>query len=275
MVSGAVADRIITVTNACPLVIWPAFFSSSGRQPEQTPGWEAQPNTDFTFSTPENWVNGELTIHSILCFRGRRNCDFSTSSGPNSCLDGGCNGGLVCNITTGTGIPPATLDFSGESQDIYTVSVVDGYNLPYVFRTERFHIVIHSPRMAITNNCACSFASCPVDLAISCPLDLAGPLDSASVPVGCNSACLVDALAGHSANSSNCCTGSFDSESACPSSGVEHYSYFKTNCPNSFVYACDESSGTAIWQCEKSCMFEVEVEYGVTFCPEAAGVSNL
>jgi hypothetical protein len=27
--------------------------------------------------------------------QGRRNCDFSVNPGPNSCLDGGCNGGLV------------------------------------------------------------------------------------------------------------------------------------------------------------------------------------
>ncbi|KAJ7438889.1 thaumatin [Mycena galericulata] len=251
MVSGVVADRFITVTNNCPFVIWPAFFTASNGLPEQAPGWEAQPNTDLTFATPDNW-NGRVWA--------RRNCDFSTSSGPESCLDGGCIGGLICNTTTGTGVPPATLatfDFSGQSQDIYTVSIVDGYNLP----------------MVITNNCACDFASCPVDLATACPLDLAGPFDSDGVPVGCKSACLVDALAGNAANSSNCCTGSFDSDSLCPSSGVEHYGYFKTNCPNSFVYPFDESSGTAIWQCEKSCTDgEADVEYGVTFCYD---VSNL
>ncbi|KAJ7224953.1 thaumatin, partial [Mycena haematopus] len=153
MVSGVVADRSITVLNDCPFVIWPAvgtrsfvmllqylsvskFFTSSGGLPEQAPGWEAQPSTGLTFTTPDDW-NGRIW--------GRRNCNFSTNPGPNSCLDGGCNGGLICNITTGTvrhfhrqsnplpGVPPATLatfDFSGESQDIYTVSVVDGTNLP-------------------------------------------------------------------------------------------------------------------------------------------------
>ncbi|KAJ7763971.1 thaumatin [Mycena maculata] len=116
MVSGVVADHFITVLNNCPFVIWPAFFTSSGGQPEQAPGWEAQPNTGLTLTMPDDW-NGHVW--------GRHNCDFSTGSGPDSCLDGGCNGGL--------GVPPATLatfDFSGESQDIYTVSVVDGYNLP-------------------------------------------------------------------------------------------------------------------------------------------------
>ena len=38
-----------------------------------------------------------LTTH-----QGRRDCDFSTNPGPNSCLDGGCNGGLECDIHTGT-----------------------------------------------------------------------------------------------------------------------------------------------------------------------------
>ncbi|KAF8201264.1 thaumatin [Mycena galopus ATCC 62051] len=251
MVSGVVADRFITVLNDCPFVIcFSQFFTSSGGQPEQAPGWEAQPNTGLTFATPNDWVS---TDHVL----GRRNCDFSTSSGPNSCLDGGCNGGLICNTTTGTGVPPATLatiDFSGTSTDIYTVSVVDGYNLP----------------MAILNNGGCGFASCPVDLATSCPLALAGPFDSDGVPVGCKSACLVDALAGNAANSSNCCTGSFNSQASCPSSGVKGYSYFKTNCPNSFVYAFDESSGTAIWECGKSSTSDVD--YTVTFCPDVTSL---
>lgn len=42
--------------------------------------------------------------------QGRRGCDFSTGTpGPTQCLDGGCNGGLVCDPSNGTGVPPATL----------------------------------------------------------------------------------------------------------------------------------------------------------------------
>lgn len=59
--------------------------------------------------------------------QGRRSCNFTTNPGPNSCLDGGCNGGiliydnqtvaqcvdlkqgLVCDPQNGTGVPPATL----------------------------------------------------------------------------------------------------------------------------------------------------------------------
>jgi hypothetical protein len=38
----------------------------------------------------------------LIVFQGRRNCDFSTTAGVNSCLDGGCNGGLKCDPHTGT-----------------------------------------------------------------------------------------------------------------------------------------------------------------------------
>jgi hypothetical protein len=34
--------------------------------------------------------------------KGRRNCNFGTNPGPNSCLDGGCNGGLECDKKIGT-----------------------------------------------------------------------------------------------------------------------------------------------------------------------------
>src|SRR6266567_7947735 len=38
----------------------------------------------------------------LTVFQGRRNCNFATTPGPNSCLDGGCNGGLKCDPHTGT-----------------------------------------------------------------------------------------------------------------------------------------------------------------------------
>ena len=33
------------------------------------------------------------------------------------------------------------------------------------------------------------------------------------------------------------------------------------NCPNSYAYAYDESSGTALWTCDKA------ADYTITFCP--------
>lgn len=69
--------------------------------PDYTTGWEAAEYTAVSFTVPDNWTAGRIWA--------RRDCDFSTNPGPNSCLDGGCNGGLVCDPHTGTGVPPASL----------------------------------------------------------------------------------------------------------------------------------------------------------------------
>ncbi|KAJ7846186.1 thaumatin [Mycena leptocephala] len=234
MISTVAAQRTITVFNACPFTMWPALFTSAGGRPAQATGWSAGSFTSVTFSVPTNW-NGRIW--------GRRNCNFATNPGANSCLDGGCNGGLLCDPTTGTGVPPATLaefNLGAGGTDFYDVSLVDGYNLP----------------MRIDNNVGCGIPSCPVDLGPNCPALLKGPFDSTGFPVGCKSACTVDALNGNAANSPN-------AAATCPPSGVTDYSYFKGNCPNSYAYAFDESSGTALFTCASS----RNAVYTITFCP--------
>ncbi|KAJ7471680.1 thaumatin [Mycena galericulata] len=242
LVSTVAAQRTITVYNACPFTMWPAYFTSSGGNPSQVTGWAADAYTAVTFEVPSDW-DGRIW--------GRRDCDFTTNPGPNSCLDGGCNGGLVCDLVGGTGVPPATLaefNLNGNGvSDFYDVSVVDGYNLP----------------LRIDNNVNCPVPSCPVDLGPDCPALLIGPFDSTGFPVGCKSACLVDALNGDAGDSPNCCTGSYDTPATCPSSGVMDYSYFKDNCPDAYAYAYDESSGSALWTCDSS----FNAAYTVTFCP--------
>ena len=83
--------------------------------PSQPTGWEQKSGQTISFTVPDNWKAGRIW--------GRRNCDFSTNPGPNSCLDGGCNGGLLCDPHTGTGVPPATVaefTFQGDgNQDWY------------------------------------------------------------------------------------------------------------------------------------------------------------
>ncbi|KAG8920651.1 hypothetical protein FRC01_000653 [Tulasnella sp. 417] len=208
--------------------------------PSVATGWEAPAWSVKTFSVPDNWKAGRIW--------GRRNCNFATNPGPNSCLDGGCNGGLLCDSRTGTGVPPATLaEFTlgaADGNDWYDVSLVDGYNLP----------------MRITNTGGCHVADCPVDLGPNCPSALKGPFDSTGFPVGCKSDCLVDP---NPTNSPSCCSGSHSTPATCPNSGVPHYNYFKSNCPNSYVYAYDESSGTALWTCPSS----KKANYTITFCP--------
>jgi len=239
LIVSTASARTITVTNKCSFTIWPAMFTDpSGPIPNYPTGWTAASQSSVNFAVPDNWKSGRIW--------GRRNCDFSTNPGPNSCLDGGCNGGLQCDKTTGGGVPPATLaefTLSGAGgKDYYDVSVVDGFNLP----------------MKITPSVSsCHPASCSVDLVPNCPVGLRGPFDRTGKPVGCKSDCLV---APNPGNSPACCSGQYNTPAKCPSSGVPHYRYFKSNCPDSYAYAYDESSKTAIWTCSHT-------DYTITFCP--------
>jgi len=237
--------RTFTVSNGCPFTIWPAIFTDltvATNVPDQPTGWEAPANSSVSFSVPDNWKAGRIW--------GRRNCDFSVNPGPNSCATGGCNGGLLCDNATGTGVPPVTVaewTLQGDqNQDFYDVSLVDGSDLP----------------MQITTSVGCPEPGCLVDLGPNCPESLKGPLDSTGFPLGCKSACFAN-LDGDQANSPNCCSGQFDTAATCPASGVEFYSYFKGNCPNTYAYAFDESSNTALWTCDSS----QNADYTLTFCP--------
>jgi len=238
LASGSVAfARLFTVYNGCPFTVWPAIYtdlSVATNVPIYTTGWEAAPYSAVSFPVPDNWKAGRIW--------GRRDCNFTTNSGPNSCLDGGCNGGLVCDSQNGTGMPPATLaEFTLQGanwNDYYDVSVVDGFNLP----------------LKVTNNVNCSIADCPVDLDADCPTPIQGPFDSSGFAVGCKSACQAN-LDGNPSDSANCCTGSYNTAATCPSS--------EDNCPNSYVYAYDESSGTALWTCDSG----LNADFTITFCP--------
>ncbi|KAG9089902.1 hypothetical protein FRC07_012235 [Ceratobasidium sp. 392] len=243
--AGSVLGRTFTVYNACPFTIWPAVFTDlnvGSATPAIETGWEAAAYTKRTFTVPDNWKAGRIW--------GRRNCNFSSNPGPNSCADGGCNGGLQCDPHTGTGVPPASVAewtlSAADGLDWYDVSLVDGYNLP----------------MRISNSVGCEVAECAVDLGPNCPAALKGPFDSSGFPLGCKSACVAN-LDGNQADSANCCSGSHSTPATCPPSGVQYYSYFKNACPRSYVYAYDESSGTALWTCAAS----KKADYTLTFCP--------
>ncbi|EAU84109.1 hypothetical protein CC1G_06971 [Coprinopsis cinerea okayama7 len=244
LASGAAA-RTFTVYNACPFTIWPAIFTDlnvGSARPNHPTGWEAKPYTSVSFHVPDNWRAGRIWA--------RRDCDFSTNPGPNSCLTGGCNGGLLCDERTGTGVPPASLaEFTlsaAEDSDWYNVSLVDGYNLP----------------IRISNNANCPVAECPVDLGPTCPLPIRGPVDKNGWVTGCRSACQAN-LDGNPQNSPNCCSGEYSTPDKCPPSGVQFYDHFKKNCPRSYVYAYDESSNTALFTCPKN----RNADYTITFCP--------
>ncbi|KAJ7872217.1 thaumatin-like protein [Mycena leptocephala] len=235
MVSGVVA-RSITVYNGCPFTICFLILPQAG---------------EIVCFVPVRF----MLLNSAQFGRiwARRNCDFSKTSGPTSCLDGGCLGGLVCDVSAGTGVPPASLaealcptsttvgaHFNRATlAEITTVSFVDGYNLP----------------IRIDNDAGCPAPGCNVDLGPNCPASQKGPFDASGFPVGCSSSCNIDALNGRAGNSPNCCSGQFDKPETCPSSGDA--------CPNAYAYAYDESSESALWTCPTP----KKADYTVTFCP--------
>jgi len=238
-----VNGRMFTVYNNCSFAIWPAVFTDLNvgtAVPAVATGWAAQPQLAMTFYVPDNWTSGRIW--------GRQGCNFTgVNDGPTSCLTGGCNGGLLCDPHTGTGVPPATLaefTLNSNGQDFYDVSLVDGFNLP----------------LNITSDKGCPIAGCSADLNANCPANLKGPTNSAGGVVGCKSDCLVDP---NPTDSPSCCSGTHNTAATCPPSGVPDYSYFKTGCPDSYVYAYDESSGTALWTCSSADL----PNYTITFCP--------
>ncbi|KAF8886499.1 thaumatin-like protein [Infundibulicybe gibba] len=238
--ASSAAARTFTVYNACPYTIWPAMFTDlnvAPNKPNFATGWEAKASTKVTFHVPDNWKAGRIW--------GRRNCNFATNPGPNSCLTGGCNGGLLCDQHTGTGVPPATvaewtLQGDGSKISMMVVSLVDGYNLP----------------VKITNNKGCPVAQCNVDLGPNCPAPLKGPYDSKGFPSA------APALTDYR-ELSQLLLRPVQTPATCPSSGVQYYSYFKSNCPTSYAYAYDEGSHTALWTCDSN----LKADYTLTFCP--------
>ncbi|KAJ6546208.1 thaumatin-like protein [Mycena vulgaris] len=240
---SAVSARTFTVKNSCSYTIWPAIFTDlnvGSAIPDHPTGWEAASGSSVSFNVPDNWTAGRIW--------GRTKCDFSGVAGANSCATGGCNGGLLCDAHSGTGVPPATVaEFTlsgGGTTDNYDVSLVDGFNVP----------------VTVTNTVGCDVPSCTVDLNANCPSELAYD-DASGAIAGCLSSCKAN-LDGNPTNSANCCSGSFDVPATCPNSGVAFYSYFKDGCPNSYAYPYDESSGTALWYCASN----LSADFTINFC---------
>ncbi|KAG9128407.1 hypothetical protein FRC07_013747 [Ceratobasidium sp. 392] len=199
--------RTFTVVNACPFTVWPGVYTDPAKGsavPLVEGGWEATSGSSRTFYVPDNWAAGRIW--------GRRGCDFTNVQGPESCLTGGCEGGLNC---TQPGVPPSTLaewtlSPTSDAPDFYDVSLVDGYDLP----------------MRISTNKECPVAECPVDLDSVCPDQLKGAYAPDGLVVSCKTSCQAN-LDGNQANSTNCCSGAFATPETCPRESVAYVDFFK------------------------------------------------
>ncbi|RXK37399.1 hypothetical protein M231_05299 [Tremella mesenterica] len=237
-----VSARTITVVNSCSDTIWPALFTGSGDAPTQATGFELDAGQSTSFPVPDNWTAGRIWA--------RTGCSGGT------CLSGQCTVGAAGGDTcTGTGVPPATLaEFTLSSSggvDNYDVSLVDGFNIP----------------VSITSG-SCPTAECAVNLNTLCPAPLRSDIDSGGTNYGCSSAC-VAGLGNEAGGNRDCCTGQFGTPDHCKADCVDYYHLFKDNCPNSYAFAYDEASGTALWTCPAP--VGSEPDYTVTFCASGAG----
>ncbi|KAE9383974.1 Osmotin, thaumatin-like protein [Gymnopus androsaceus JB14] len=188
---------------------------------------------DFSFignSTPD-YATGFTVPDNWTSGRiwGRTDCDFDNNiDGATACVsDRYC---YLLNCANTLGAPTATVAewTLGGSADWYDVSrLIDGFSSP----------------LEITNTANCDIASCPADL--NALTRLTGTKNS------------------DPRSSSRLCTGSHNAAETYPSSGVADYDYFKSNCPDTYAYAYDEDSGTALFTCDSS----NNADYTLTFCP--------
>ncbi|KAH7098405.1 Osmotin, thaumatin-like protein [Auriculariales sp. MPI-PUGE-AT-0066] len=238
-------SRHFKIENKCSYTIWPAIYTPAGSSyPGIEGGWVAEPGSVREFDAQDNWTAGRIWA--------RTGCNFD-GGGQGSCLTGNCLGGLVCDQANGYGMAPATLaEFTfGQGVagvDWYDVSAVDGTNVP----------------MTIQVSNSCPSPDCAKDLNAQCPEALRGPTDANGKVLSCKSACVAN-LDGNPANSANCCTGDFAGRDKCTPQTVQFYDYFKGACPNSYAFALDEASGTAMWACDTNTAGVPD--YSIVFCP--------
>lgn len=207
-----IADAVtFEIENQCPYTVWAAAIPGGGQQLNPTQSWS------FNVSSGLGRV------------WGRTGCIFD-ASGRGRCLTGDCGGLLQCK---GSGTPPNTLiEYTFDlisNQDIFDISLVDGFNLPLDF----------IPVSSATLTCRGSLR-CVGDIKRQCPNEL-------RVPGGCNNAC------GVFRSGTYCCTGE---SSNC---GPTIYSrFFKQRCPAAFSYPLDDHSS---FSCPAG------ANYKVVFCP--------
>ena len=105
----------MVVTNQCPYTVWAAASPGGGKALGQGQTW--------SFKVAAGTTQARIW--------GRTGCSFD-ASGRGRCATGDCGGVSSCSLS---GQPPATLveynlnTGSGNSQDFYDISVIDGYNL--------------------------------------------------------------------------------------------------------------------------------------------------
>ncbi|KAJ7531420.1 hypothetical protein O6H91_14G043200 [Diphasiastrum complanatum] len=228
LVSGFSSGKASTFTfvNKCDYLVWPGIQPNSGYPILANGGLALTPGQSSSLVAPYGWSGR---------FWARTGCNFDYA-GTGSCATGDCNGKLLCDGAGGR--PPATLiqiTLNGDGgNDVYDVSLVDGFNVPVsVFPSGGYG--------------SCGSPMCSTDMNKICPREL--QVRNGTQVVACKSACLAFG------SPRFCCTGAYSS--IC---GPSNYSrLFKKVCPKAYSYAQDHRS--TFYSCKQTTI------YTIAFCP--------
>ncbi|CAH1427274.1 unnamed protein product [Lactuca virosa] len=228
-----------TIVNDCGFTIWPAIFSIPSLNET---GFALTKGNSRSFQAPGDWIG------SIW---GRTGCNFN-SSGKWSCTTGNCGTNVTnemeCN-PYGRTTPATIADFfinqiEINSQDIYDVSIDQGYNL---------RMLVEPTAGSGSSLRSCAKTGCVEDLNQRCPRELT----FAGGQV-CKSACTA------SGSPEYCCSDSFSSPSSCKPTAYAQL--FRSACPRSYSTTYDLQTTTFL--CSGA-------DYTIRFCAAANSFSKI
>ncbi|KAJ4829889.1 hypothetical protein Tsubulata_013150 [Turnera subulata] len=162
-----------TIANNCPFTVWPAARSNAAYPELSETSFTLEQGESTTLQVPGDWAG------SIW---GRTSCS-KNPSGNFVCATGDFNSSSVQLVDVGKrpALPVTLANFHlvhPGGEDMYHVSVADGYNLPMIIRPQRG-----------TGN-TCVSTGCIQDLNPPCPPELRVVGDDGITTVACKSACL-------------------------------------------------------------------------------------
>ncbi|EEB99846.1 hypothetical protein MPER_00369 [Moniliophthora perniciosa FA553] len=68
-VASTASARTFTVRNNCDFTVWPGMYTdptAGPSRPDFATGWEAAPNTQVSFSVPNDWKAGRIWVRPQL-----------------------------------------------------------------------------------------------------------------------------------------------------------------------------------------------------------------
>uniref|UniRef100_A0A8R1HK59 Thaumatin-like protein n=1 Tax=Caenorhabditis japonica TaxID=281687 RepID=A0A8R1HK59_CAEJA len=216
----AAESRTITIYNKCPFTIWPGILGP-GNPAEG--GFTLEEEESRDIEVDHSWKSARIWA--------RTGCDENFNCETGSCIDSEqCNGS--------GGVPPASLaqfTLNGHGgKDFYSVSLVDGYNVPVLIDPKGGRRCKRAGRCIKNMN-----DECPEDLAVT---------GRDGDTVACKSACLAYDTDEY------CCRGEFRTPSKCRRSDIAQQ--FKDACPTASSYAFDGASSS--FTCQNSATYVVQ-----------------